>query len=200
MKDEISNISHLADKKNSKLNQLPQNSGNDSLVERIGEMLDSRLAAHFQEQNDMLKTSVGKLIQELDGVRRGEADSAFARVADPGCTPDLPTVAVDSSVLYPHSAAEIGEILGLSANEVGTLLGTRGLGWVDNPKYMECDRYKPGRTRFWHRDVPALLEDILTNPPVDRLRDINPRIKAIFRKFRRGRGLAQIVALNDGTV
>lgn len=105
----------------------------EELAERIAEKIDVRMSRHFQEQNELLKRSVCRLVEELDGVRRGESDHAFAKIAPIDSDAALPTIEVDASILYPHSGEEIGRMFGLTAAEVGTLLGQHGLDWAGNP-------------------------------------------------------------------
>lgn len=169
----------------------------EELAERIAAKVDARVAKHFQEQNEMLRNSISRLIRELDGVRRGEVDHAFAKVALPDDEAHLPTVEVDASLLYPYSAEDIARQLDLTSVEVGTLLGPNGLDWAGNPRYQEMDRWKQGRTRFWHKDVPDLLKAILENPSPKSVANASKRVKAIVRKYRRKNGLAELVALEQ---
>ena len=187
---EESNITHLTDRLRARQEK---SDPEQLLVERLAEAVDMKLAQHFQSQNQLLITSIGRLITELDGVRSGKAEHAFAKIAPPDCAAELPTVAVDSAIIFTHTAAEIGEMLGLNANQVGTLLGPRGLKWAGNPLYQEVDRYKPGRQRFWHRDVPHLLEQLLRSPSPNSVRGLDSRVKVIARKWRAKNGLAEVV-------
>ncbi|HEY1506573.1 MAG TPA: hypothetical protein VGF92_19880 [Stellaceae bacterium] len=185
-------ISHIADHR-------PKVDGEDGLVERIAEALDMKLAQHFQQQNKVLMKSIGRLVGELDGVRTGKADKAFARVAAADQeADDLPRVEADSALQYPYTAEEIGDLLGLSHHEVGILLGEKGLNWAGNADYQEMSRYKPGRQKFWHESVPQQLKEFLVNPPRDKMENANVRIMAIVRKYRRAKGLADIVPISAG--
>jgi hypothetical protein len=183
-------ISHIAD-------HLSKNSSEEALVERVADAVDMRIAKHFQQQNQILTRSISRLIGELDGVRTGKAEKAFARVAAAGDQVDdlLPKIEADSALHYPHTAEEVGKILGLSANEVGTLLGEKGMNWAGNPDYQEMSRYKPGRQKFWHESVPESLRSFLVNPPRDRMANAHVRIIAIVRKYRRANSLADIVSI-----
>ena len=82
------------------------------------------------------------------------------------------------SLHYPHTAAEIGETLGLTAHEVGNLLGHNGLNWAGDPAYQEMGRHKAGRQKFWHYSVPDKLRELLTAPPVEKMRTANKRVRA----------------------
>ncbi|MBI1208896.1 MAG: hypothetical protein GC191_16620 [Azospirillum sp.] len=138
-------ISHIA-------NRLKERRESDSpdqaLIERVADAVDMRLAKHFQSQNELLMASIGRLIEELDGVRSGAAEHAFDKIASSDCPADISTVRVDPALIYKFTAEEIGKTLGLTATQVGTLLGSRGLNWADDPVYQEVDRFRPGRQRF----------------------------------------------------
>lgn len=190
--EDLGKVSHLADRRRAKAQceDLDQ-----AMVDKIADALDIRVARHFQHQNDILLTSIKTLVGELDGVRSGKAEHAFAKVASPGCEADLPTMGVDAAIIYKHTADEIGAELGLTASQVGTLLGPGGLGWAGNPAYQEVDRYKKGRQKFWHWSVPEKLRSVLSAPSGDQIANAAPRIRAIVRKWRKAHGLAEVAAI-----
>ena len=78
MSEEDSRLRHLR----------PRKDPDEALIDRITDSIDLRMSKHFQEQthilkqqNELLKTSVQRLIEEVDGVRTGRALEAFAKVA-----------------------------------------------------------------------------------------------------------------------
>ncbi|TXM96550.1 hypothetical protein FV242_33455, partial [Methylobacterium sp. WL64] len=85
----------------------------------------------LKEQGEMvrrLSRGVELLVTELQGVRTGKREEAFARVGDSGCSPDLPTVSAEAALVYTHTARTIGDELGFNASQIGMLLGSKGLG------------------------------------------------------------------------
>lgn len=183
------NISHLPQRE---MSSDPE----EALADRIAEKLDMRLAKHFQEQNKQLHTAIERLLGEVDGVRNGTKEDAFARVAPAniGAECNLPSIQTDVALHYPHTGESIGSLLGLTPAEVGTLLGHKGLNWADDPDYQEMTRFRLGRTRFWHMSVPEKLKAALENPSQEQIFGAHKRIKAIVRKYRRNNNLAEVVA------
>jgi hypothetical protein len=195
LSDEDTNLHHLQPRRTA-------TDPDEQLIQRITESVDLSISRHFQEQNDLLRkqndllqNSVQRLIQEVDGVRSGRAEEAFAKVAAVNSNADLPTIEADVCLLYPHTATEIGQIIGLSSHEVGTLLGSHGLNWAGDPTYQEMVRHKDGRQKFWHHTVPERLKAMLIAPPNDKISTANRRVRAIVRKFRAANGLAEVAPL-----
>ena len=144
--------------------------------EAIVEELDLRLAGYFREQAESFQKmnadlnaqvkrimfGLERLLGEVEGVRTGQKEEAFARVTGSDGLPDLPTVSADAALVYTLTSAKIGVILGFTATEIGALLGPKGLGWADNGDYQEVGRWQKGHTKYWHADVPGKLRKILT--------------------------------------
>ncbi len=133
---------------------------------------------------DRLTNGIDRLVSEMHGIRTGEKDEAFARVGGFGCAVDLPTVKPDAALVYPLSAADIGEELGFSPSEVGTLLGRRGLGWADNADFQEVTRRKrPSSQRYWVADMPQRLVKILDSNDPGHFGIRDKAVIAMFRKW-----------------
>ena len=134
---------------------------------------------------DRLVRGVEMLVGEMHAFRSGKSDGAFARLARADEEPDLLRTEADVALHYPHSAGEIGRQLGgFTASQIGTLLGKSGLKWGGNPNHEEMTRWKEGRTRFWHRDVPVKLADILTNGDPDDLGIQSKAARSMFATYR----------------
>ena len=133
---------------------------------------------------DRLLVGVGRLLDEMNGVRTGDKEEAFARVTGDDEALELPKVQADVALLYPLTSGDIGTRLGFSPQEIGQLLGAKGLSWVGNGDFEELSRWKPGRTRYWHRDVPEKLKVILSNRTPADFGIVNPVVQSIFRRFK----------------
>jgi len=157
-----------------------------------------RQNAMLAEQNNRLEEQVSRLLRGMDrllcevgAVRNGQQDEAFARVARHDENADLPTIQADVAVLYPYTSGDIGERLGFNASQVGMLLGAQGLRWVGKGEYEETTRWKKGRQRFWHKDLPDRLADILLNREPDEFGITNKAIQIMFTRYRQQRVSAE---------
>ena len=146
----------------------------------------------LEQQNQVLSDKIGRLLTgmerllgEVQAVRTGDQEEAFARVArhDEGAD-ILPSISADFGLLYPHTSEDVGKLLGFCANEVGLLLGQHGLRWNGDGAYTETTRWRKGRQRFWHLDVPAKLKVVLSTRDPDEFGITNKAVRAIFRKYR----------------
>lgn len=184
-----------------------------SEMEGLRRGVGETLAAHFREQNQILRAErqeqsarvqeqgerlqrqgemierltrgVELLVTELHGLRTGKADEAFARVAGSGASPDLPTVSAEAAVIYTCTAASIGRHLGFRASEIGVLLGAKGLRWAGDGAYQELGRdVGPNHTKFWHREVPGRLRRILDENNAGRYGITDKSVLAVFRKWK----------------
>ena len=186
-----------------------------SLREQISEDISLSIAAHFREQNEVVRatnnqlsaqvqrlmTGIDRLIGEMDGVRTGKKEEAFARVGSLDESVDLPTVAAEAALLYTFTAAEIGTQLdGLRASQVGLLLSKKGLNWAGDGDYQELSRHKkPSQTRFWHFDVPKRLHKILLENQPAKYGITDKTILTLFRNWNANQvNLCRLAAL-DGT-
>ena len=174
-------------------------------MEEIREAVDLSVASHFREQNEILRemngelknanirliekiqqlaTGVQRLVSEMDGVRNGGKEEAFARVAAMDTCADLPTIQADVANIYCLTSAKIGVMLGFGHNQIGHLLGPSGLRWAGNGDYQEMSRWEEGHPRYWHADVPNRLREILTKTtPADH--GIKSRmVIAVFRQWK----------------
>ncbi len=143
---------------------------------------DSQKALH--EKVDRLTNGIHRLVEEMHGVRTGKRTEAFARVGGADCSTDLPTVKPDPSLVYPHTAGEIGETLGFKASEIGLLLGPRGLKWADHPDYQETTRRKrASQQRFWVYDMPQRIVAVLNQNDPAGQGITDKAVLAIFRKW-----------------
>lgn len=167
-------------------------------IREQGERLQDQ-GERLKEQGEMVRRltrGVELLVSELQGVRTGKREEAFARVGDSGCAPDLPTVSAEAALVYTHTARTIGDELGFSASQVGTLLGAKGLGWAGNGDHQEMGRPTgPGQSKFWHRDTPTRLRRIFDEGDPGKYGITNGTCLAAFRKWR---ALRAEVALCDG--
>lgn len=169
-----------------------------SEAEILKQEMELSIAAHFSEQNQLLRQNnkdltdqiqrltngVENLAQQMDGVRTGKKDEAFARVAGIDARPDLPTVGGEAALYYIYTAKQIGNILGFQASQIGLLLGAKGLGWAGNGDYQEIGRtVSASQSKFWHREVPDRLSKVLheNNPAKHGIK--NKSVLSIFRKW-----------------
>lgn len=160
--------------------------------------LELTIAGHFRELNERqanmnnalsdkvqrLTVGIEHLVEEMQGVRTGKKEEAFARVGASDASPDLPTVSAESALIYTLSAADIGELLGFHSSQIGLLLSAGGLGWAGNGDYQELGRHKKrAQTKWWHRDLPAKLRDILDRNRPGQHGIANKAVLAIFRDW-----------------
>jgi hypothetical protein len=161
--------------------------------------MELTIAAHFREQNEILRShnqeqneriqrltnGIECLVAEMQGVRTGQREEAFARVGGVDTDPDLPTVSAESALFYIYTAKQIGEQLGLHSSQVGSLLGPRGLRWAGNGDHQEIGRTtNPNHSKFWHREVPARLIRVLNENKPERFGITNKAVLTIFRKWK----------------
>lgn len=154
-----------------------------ALLERQNALLE-RQNVRLEEKVSRLLVGMDRLLGEVDAVRNGQQDEAFARIARHDEAADLPTIQADAAVIYPYTSGDIGEQLGLSATQIGTLLGRQGLGWGGKGEYEETTRWKPGRQRYWHKDVPDKLANILLTREPDEFGITNRAIRTMFTRYR----------------
>lgn len=160
--------------------------------------VELKIAGHFREQNEILHSNnaqlrdqlqrltngVERLVTEMHGVRTGEKDEAFARVAGIDASPDLPTVSAEAALLYTETSKSIGAALGFHASQIGQLLGPAGLGWVGKSEFQELGRKcSQNQTKFWHREVPSRLRVILDANQPHELGVTSPGALSIFRRW-----------------
>ena len=159
------------------------------MLERQKTMLAEQ-NARLEEKVSRLLNGMDRLLGEVDAVRSGQQDEAFARVARHDEDADLPTIQADVAVLYPYTSGDIGERLGFRASQVGMLLGAQGLGWGGRGEYEEMTRWKKGRQRYWHKDLPDKLADILLNREPDEFGITSKAIRTMFVRYRERRAAA----------
>jgi hypothetical protein len=127
-----------------KIVHLPKRRTAKSAREEAALDIEMALAGHFREQNQLLKdlnagllssnrdmsdkvqrltVGIERLIAEMNGVRTGAKDEAFARVGSSDAAPDLPTVSAEAALIYTCTSEEIGKALGFNASQIGVLLG-----------------------------------------------------------------------------
>ncbi len=155
---------------------LPKERGVKSSKERMLREMELSLASHFREQNELLQAnnrelsdklqlltnSVERLVHEMDGVRTGRSEEAFAESVAASATPDLPTVSAEAALFYIYTAGQIGGQLGFHCSQIGLLLGPKGLKWAGEGTYQEIGRTtNPSHSKFWHKEVPERLRRIL---------------------------------------
>lgn len=176
---------------------LPKRREPKSATTKVAEEIGLVMAGHFREQNELLRdmnkalsdkvqrltTGVERLVEEMHGVRTGKKAEAFARIGGADADPDLPTVSGEAALFYTLTAKDIGNQLGFSASQIGTLLSARGLGWAGNGDYQEIGRHKKGMTKFWHRDLLAKLRLVLDQGQPDAFGIKDKAVLAIFRAW-----------------
>lgn len=151
------------------------------LEAKVGELLSANAA--LSAKVDRLMAGTSRLLEEMNGVRTGTKDEAFAKVIGDDGGADLPKIQADQAIFYPYTSEDIGSVLGFSATEIGQLLGQMGLRWAGNGEYQEMSRWKIGRTRFWHRDVPERLKIILSEKTADELGIQNSVVRSMFERY-----------------
>ncbi len=202
-----------------KVHHLPASRTPRTQAEEIRETVDLVISAHFREQNELLRqmnqnltdmnkglservqvltTGVQRLVGEMDGVRSGNKDQAFARVASNDACADLPTVKADVANLYPFTSAKIGVRLGFGHNQIGLLLGPSGLNWAGNGDYQETTRWQEGHPRYWHADVPGRLSEILTKTAPSDHGIKNRTVVSMFRQWKQ-RAATEVLATDKPT-
>jgi hypothetical protein len=167
--------------------------------------LELSISGHFREQNALLQANnrelseklqrltngVERLVAEMQGVRTGLKEEAFARVGPGDAPPDLPTVSGEAALFYTYTAKLIGEELGFRASEIGLLLSARGLKWAGNGDYQEIGRpVSKSMSKFWHKEVPGRLRRVLDEDKADKYGIKHKAVLAIFRKWRERKLLA----------
>ena len=170
-----------------------------SPIEAVLEEVDLRIAKHFRQQAEAQRQSnqelaarlerltngIERLFAELDGVRTGRKEEAFARIGTSDASPDLPTVGpVETSLIYTLTSKQIGAALGFHASEIGQLLGPRGLRWAGDGAYQEVGRWQHGHMRYWHHEVPSRLAAILTEKTPAGLGITNKAVISIFVRWK----------------
>ncbi len=160
--------------------------------------IESIMTGHFREQNDVLRAtndglaqqvqrlaaSVERLLGEVNGVRTGRADEAFARFATEGADANLAMVKADVANLYPFTSKKIGDLLGFGATQIGQLLGPGGLRWAGNSDYQEMTRWEKGHMRHWHTEVPDRLRAILTDDAPEKHDIQNATVIQMFKRWK----------------
>jgi hypothetical protein len=110
-----------------------------SEAELLERKMELSISAHFREQNELLRKNnteltdriqrltngVESLVLEMNGVRTGKKEEAFARVANVDSSPDLPSVSAEAALIYIFTAKQIGEKLGFHCSQIGLLLVDR---------------------------------------------------------------------------
>ncbi|WP_437871021.1 hypothetical protein ACSD7O_17470 [Methylorubrum extorquens] len=171
-------------------------------IREQGERLQDQ-GERLKEQGEMVRRltrGVELLVGELQGVRTGQREEAFARVGDSGCSPDLPTVSAEAALVYTHTARTIGDELGFGATQVGILLGAKGLRWAGNGDFQEMGRPTgPGQSKFWHRDVPARLRAILDENNPGKYGIVNGTCLSVFRRWQARKAEAKLRDEPSGT-
>lgn len=185
-------------RENGRVIHLPKPRKEKLVSEQLAE-LGATMSAHFREQNELFRqsnaelkdqvkrllTGIDTLMSEVNGVRTGKKEEAFARIGAAGEGVDLPTVSGEAALFYTQTAGDIAEALGgFNASQIGLLLSARGLGWVGNGDYQEIGRNKkPHQTKFWHRDVPDRLRKILDAGKPEQYGIKQKSVLTIFRKW-----------------
>ncbi len=178
---------------------LPPSRRPKTLQERVKEQVESSVAAHFREQNELLQannkdladrlqrltTGIECLIGEMHGVRTGKKEEAFARIAGLDASPDLPTVSAEAALVYTLTASQIGEQLGFHPTQIGLLLGAKGVRWVGNGDYQEIGRTtKATASKYWHFEVPTRLAKILDDGDPEKFSITSKSVLAIYRRWK----------------
>jgi hypothetical protein len=187
------------------IHHLPGRRKPRSSADEIREIIDLSLTAHFREQNDILREMNGRLtetngkliekvqqlaigvqrlVNEMDGVRSGDKDEAFARVAATDACADLPTIQADVANIYSLTSTKIGATLGFGHHQIGHLLGPTGLKWAGDGDYQETTRWEEGHPRYWHTDVPNKLREILTKTTPADHNIKNRMVIAMFKQWK----------------
>lgn len=177
---------------------LPKRRIKISKREKMVREFEFLIAEHFRRQNEQqvamnkdlsdqvqrLTIGISRLVDEMQGVRTGKKEEAFARVGATDASPDLPTVSAEAALIYTQTAGEIGKILNFHATQIGLFLGSRGLGWAGNGDYQEPGRHKKDtQTKWWHHDVPVRLRKILDQGCPERIGISDKAVLAIFREW-----------------
>ncbi|MGF7210809.1 hypothetical protein GGE65_005421 [Skermanella aerolata] len=168
-----------------------------STTEEFQRVVELVVAKQFQEQNEIIRTQnaalkgvndqlihqvsrltngIERLLGEIDAVRTGRQDQAFARIARHDEIADLPTMEAEVALHYPLTSGEVGQVLGFAPAQIGHLLGVNGLRWAENGDYQEMSRWKRGRMRYWHKDVPDKLKELLATKTPDDFKISNKNI------------------------
>lgn len=174
------------------------------------------IEGHFREQAETLRknnedlsnkmqrvlSGMERLIGEMEGVRTGRKDDAFARIGPCDSSPDLPTIGGEAALYYTFTAKDIGEKLGFHASQIGTLLGPRGLKWAGNGDYQEIGRStRPGVPKFWHREVPERLRKVLSENKPEKYGIISKSALSMFAEWGRRQAAQEMLdALATGDV
>jgi hypothetical protein len=189
----------------------PRRERSRSLEERVKHEVENVVAAQFREQNELLRASnkdlsdrlqrltngVELLVAEMQGVRTGKKEEAFARIAGLDCDPDLPTVCAEAALYYTLTAADIGERLGFHSSQIGLLLGPKGIGWAGNGDYQEISRNKrPSASKFWHFEVPDRLIKVLDENDPAKHGVRNKAVLAIFRRWHEKKAQGSFLTLS----
>ena len=163
------------------------NERNVELLDKVKEMTERN--TDQSAKIDRLVKGVEMLVGEMHAFRTGKKDNAFARIARSDEDPDLLRAEADVALYYPHSGTDIGRQLGFTASQIGLLLGAQGLRWADDGDYQELTRWKEGRTRFWHRDVPMRLHHILAEQEPQEFGITMKSICSMFVVYKTRKGL-----------
>lgn len=133
-------------------------------VEQALESRDSKVLSEMRDINRNLERSVNRLLENIDGLVRGEHDLAIAQVVDSEFDdlPRLSSAKADATVIYTVRASQIAAELGLSTGAVSFLLNSAGLDWVvRKPELWNAELYKVSGARLWHRSVVARLREVI---------------------------------------
>ncbi len=179
LRPKISDEQDLDDWKNTAKHMIAQNAELLAKLDDQSGKLDAQSIAIGR-----LLRSVDILTSEMHDYRTGKKQEAYARLARHDEEGDLLTAKADPALTYPHASTEIGAMLEMAAPRVGRLLGPDGLKWADNSDYQETTRYKPGRMRFWHKDIVPKLKDILLNREPDEFGITKKDVRAIFANYK----------------
>ncbi|CAN5271844.1 hypothetical protein BH10PSE8_BH10PSE8_01400 [soil metagenome] len=173
-------------------NELLQANGREQ-NERLKEQSDQ--LREQGERINRLTNGVERLVAEMHGVRTGKQTEAFARVGGPNCSPDLPTVSGEAAFYYTFTATKIGDELGFHSSQIGALLGPRGLNWAGNGDYQEIGRDEgAGAKKYWHREVPKRLQEILDEGTPEKYGIVNTSIQAIFKRWTARKNAQQLLS------
>ena len=139
----------------------------EKTIEMLLERSNDKILGEMRAMNRNLERSVNRLLENIEGVVRGEREVAIASVVDGDADdlPRIPRLKAEPTMLYKLKTGAIAKEVGLSTGRVSFLLNKSGLDWVTRkPELWSDGLYSISNTRLWHLKTVDLLKEVLANP------------------------------------
>jgi hypothetical protein len=163
------------------------------MMEMLLERSNNKLLGEMRAINRNLERTVTRLLENIEGVIKGDREVAIAGVVD-GETDDLPRMSrikAEATLIYSLKTGAIAKQLGLSTMRIAYLLNKSGLDWVTRkPELWGDGFYTISHTRLWHPKTVELLREVIETPAHAERKHATPACKSFLRALDRERMLS----------